>query len=312
MNEVIPNTTQKKVFFSAIQKLEKSQKLKQEIIPYLEEHYPYTLANTSRKSRIKECCNQVSFRRYLETGDIQMTWANFCKYDRICVACATKRAMRMIKTFSQWVEKHNLYDKKRYYIVLTISHTKHDTLSDLMDRLMLYKERLARAYRNSKRPWHKTKSFFHQFDGMIISIEIAHKWTNWRHPHINILACCDSHIPIESKYFRWCTNSDLLSERKTLTDWTSYIHNIRSIQVRKNHFSRSGIGEVFKYAIKFSDLSMQQLAEVMSIQHFKQYRFFASYWMFRGWKLGEGKQYKGSWKDACFVYQGDSYTKVAG
>jgi hypothetical protein len=44
-----------------------------------------------------------------------------------------------------------------------------------MDRLQLYKERLAKAYRNSKRKEQKSKSFFSQFDGMVISIEIAHK-----------------------------------------------------------------------------------------------------------------------------------------
>jgi len=34
-----------------------------------------------------------------------------------------------------------------------------------------------------------------------------------------------------------------------MTDGTSYIHNIRKIEVKKDHFTRSGIGEVFKYAI---------------------------------------------------------------
>jgi hypothetical protein len=72
-----------------------------------------------------------------------------------------------------------------------------------------------------------------------------------------------------------------LDEWKLLTNGTSYIHNIRKIEVRKDHFSRSGIGEVFKYAIKFSDLSVEQLAEVMSAQHTHQYRFFATYGTFR-------------------------------
>jgi hypothetical protein len=44
-----------------------------------------------------------------------------------------------------------------------------------MERLKLYKSRMAKAYRNSKRRNQKTKSFFNQFDGMVISIEIAHK-----------------------------------------------------------------------------------------------------------------------------------------
>jgi hypothetical protein len=47
-----------------------------------------------------------------------------------------------------------------------------------MDRLMLYKDKLARAYRNSKRSDQNNKSFFAKFDGMVVSIEIAHSGKN--------------------------------------------------------------------------------------------------------------------------------------
>jgi hypothetical protein len=222
--------------------------------------------NKFRKQSISECCNHISFRRYLETWNIQLQSANFCKYDRICIACATKRAMRMIKKFSQWIKEYNLYEKKWYYIVLTISHNKSDTLESLMYRLMFYKERLARAYRNSERWSQKSKSFFSLFDWMVISIEVSHKWSNWRHPHINILACSSEEINVEQwKYVRGSTNAQLLEEWKEITDQTSYIHNIRKIEVSKDHFSRSWIWEVFKYVIKFSDLDLGELAEVMNI-----------------------------------------------
>lgn len=300
--EVKPSAIQKKVFTSTINKFKRSQELKAKIIPYIETHHPHLLKNPNRRERIKECCNMVTFRRYLETWDVQLVSSNFCKYDRVCIACATKRAMRMIKKFSQWIKDNNLYTKKWYYIVLTISHKKGDKLSDLMDRLMLYKERLARAYRNSKREWQKTKSFFHQFDGMIISIEISHKWPNGRHPHINILACSDQDISIEKRHIRWQTNPDLLNQWRSMTDGTSFIHNIRKIEVQKDHFSRSGIGEVFKYAIKFSDLNIEQLWEIMVAQHKKQYRFFATYGIFRGWKIWNGSKYNWNWSEWVFLY----------
>ena len=156
--------------------------------------------------------------------------------------------------------------------------------------------------RNSKRDNHKSKSFFSQFDGMVMSIEIAHKWKNGWHPHINILACSDNNIVTESKFVRWNTNQQLLDEWKDITNGTSYIHNIRPIEVKKNHFSRSGIGEVFKYAIKFSDLSMEQLAEVMANQHKYKYRFFATYGIFRGWELWEWATYDWNWSEGVFLY----------
>ncbi len=298
-----PNTAQKKVFYSTIDKFTKSQELKAKIIPYLETHYPWVLKNPNRKQRIRECCNMIAFRRYLETGDVQLVSSNFCKYDRICIACATKRAMRMIKKFSQGIVKHDLYDKQRYYIVLTISHKQGDTLTELLDRLMLYKDKLARAYRNSRRDSQKSKSFFSQFEGMVVSIEISHKGKSWRHPHINILACSNNDIPIEmGKHYRWDVNEILQEEWKEITNGTSFIHNIRKIDVQKNHFTRSGIGEVFKYAIKFSDLGVEQLSEVMVAQHKHQYRLFATYGIFRGREIGEWYKYSWNWSEWVFLY----------
>lgn len=156
---------------------------------------------------------------------------------------------------------------------------------------MLYKDKLARTYRNSKRDKQRQKSFFSQFDGMVISIEIAHSGKNGRHPHINILACSDNDIHIDEGKYQTCngkpsrTNEQLKTERKYITNETSYIHYIGKIEVTKDYFTRSGIGEVFKYAIKFSDLTMEQLAQVMAMQHSTKSRFFATYGIFRGWKL---------------------------
>jgi hypothetical protein len=81
----------------------------------------------------------------------------------------------MIKRFEQGIQANNLYQKKRYYIVLTIKHTKKDNLSDLLEKLMKCKDKLARNYRNAKRQSQKNKSFFHYFNGMAISIEVSHK-----------------------------------------------------------------------------------------------------------------------------------------
>ncbi len=261
--EVKPNAIQKKVYTSTIKKLEKSQKLKERLLPYLQEYHPHLLNNSVRKQRIRECCNQIAFRRYLESGDVQLVSSNFCKYDRICIACATKRAMRMIKKFSHGIQEHKLYDKKWYYIVLTISHKQWDKLSDLMDRLMLYKDKLARTYRNSKRNKQRQKSFFSQFDGMVSSIEVTKNKNGW-HPHLNLLVCTANEIHIDYNRYSspsWKgshTNEQIRNEWKNITG-DSFIHNIRKIDVSQNHFSLDGIGEVFKYAIKFSSLAVDQL-----------------------------------------------------
>lgn len=299
---------QKLLVRRTINKLTKSQKNKILLLDYIEQHKPHLLRHSAKKRRIRECCNMAVFRKDLESWHKSLMSANFCKYDRICIACATKRAIRMIKRFEQWIANNSLYGKKRYYIVLTIKHTKDDQLKDLMEKLMEAKKVMARKYRNSKRSNHKNKSFFHYFDGMVISIEISHRWKNWRHPHINILSCSDYNIPVDIGKYRSAnknepskTNEKLKNEWLAIT-WDSYIHNIRKINVKSNHFTTSWIGEVFKYAIKFSDLSIPQLAEVMEIQNNKKYRFFSTYWIFRWWSLQTTEQKWGRRRDGIFLF----------
>jgi hypothetical protein len=58
--------------------------------------------------------------------------------------------------------------------------------------------------------------------------------------------------------------------------------------VSQDYFSLDGIGEVFKYAVKFSSLAVDQLAEIVELQQKKKYRFYDTYGMFR--KIGTIEQ----------------------
>ena len=72
--------------------------------------------------------------------------------------------------------------------------------------------------------------------------------------------------------------------------------------IKKTHLKIKIIWEVFKYAIKFSDLTVEQLAEVMVAQHKHQYRFFETYGIFRWWKLAEWCKYDWDWSEWIFLY----------
>ena len=60
---------------------------------------------------------------------------------------------------------------------------------------------------------------------------------------------------------------------------------MREITVTDGYFDRKGIGEVFKYAVKFSTLDVPHLVELIELQHTRKYHFFSTYGIFRGWKL---------------------------
>ena len=194
----------------------------------------------------------------------------------MCVACATRRAIRMIQRFIGGIEANNLDRYNRYHIVLTIRHKKSDTLRDLLDKMMHYKKIITQSVRNSKRENHHKTNFFCKFFGFASSIEITHSKKSGRHPHIHLLACTDEDIHIEfSKYLQTLSNKELQKSRYDITK-DSFCVAIRKVDVANHQFDRQGIAEVFKYAVKFSSLEIEQLAELIHTQQVRQYRFYAT------------------------------------
>lgn len=269
-----------------ISKMLVGQQKKQEILAYFSENYPNLLWNSVRTDRIKSCCNVLRFINYW--NDTKLVKWNFCKYDKICIACATRRSIKMIQHFIQGIEKHNLQDKHWYHIVLTIRHKKSDTLNHLIERLMKHKLQLTQSVRNSKRTSQSKTNFFSQFQGTVSSIEVTHG-KNWRHPHLHLLVCWDIDIPVEfSSKLQTLSNRELQKERFKLTG-DSFCVAMRKLDVTKDHFDRQWIAEVFKYAVKFSSLELPQLAELIALQNAKQHRFYATTGIFRGWDKNTAK-----------------------
>lgn len=274
-----------------VAKMEKSQAEKKKIVEYIEKHKPHLLGSKFKSTRIKECCNVLIFRDYLN-WEQKLYKANFCKYDKFCLACSTRRSIRMIQRFMKWIEQYHLNNKHRYHITLTVKHNKNQSLKTVLDKLCTAKEKLWKNYRNWKRNSQKKKSFMNNFDWIVSSIEVTHSEKSWWHPHIHILACSNNEIPIEISYPWWkkaFINKDLQKERYAVT-WDSYQISIREVCVDKWHFDRSWIWEVFKYAVKFSSLDTPHLVDLIELQHNRKYHFFSTYWVFRWWKFDKKEE----------------------
>lgn len=201
--------------------------------------------------------------------------------------------------------------KNWYHITLTVKHNNAQTLDFLMDKLWEAKEKLAQKFRNSKRNTHKSKSFMYNFDGIVSSVEITYSPKSGRHPHIHMLVCTDKEISTEySQKMGTESNRELQKEWYKITK-DSYQVAIRKITVNKDNYSRKGIGEVFKYAVKFSKLDIPQLSEVMEIQQVKKYRFFATYGIFRGWKIEKTERLDNDrFVERAFEYYRDVFEEI--
>lgn len=273
-----------------IDKMVKSQKKKAEVVAYMGQNAPHLLWNDYRATRIRECCNVLRFLNY-GWWTQKLYTSNFCKYDKLCLACATRRAIKKIQLFEAMILKYWYENKHWYHITLTIRHKQTDTLEQLMDRLIDLRSKISQNIRNCKRPQQSKNTFFWQFNWMVASIEVTH-WKSWRHPHIHMLVCGEKKIVTEySKFLWWESNRELQKEWYWMTK-DSYSVAMRKVDVSKNNYDRQGIAEVFKYAVKFTTLNTPQLVELIDLQKRKQYRFYATYGIFRWWKLENNKPLK--------------------
>ena len=292
-----------------LQKMDKSQQHKKEVVGYLQEYNPELLGSLWKQSQIKECGNILRFRKYVN-WDKKLYSGNFCKYDKICIACATRRSILQIQKFEKGIVDNGLENMYWYHIIPTIKHNKDQSLGTVLNKLLVAKDRLAIAYRNSKRKSQKTKSFFSRFTGMVASIEISY-WENGYHPHLHILACSEEPIDTErSNFMKTTSNKELQKERHKYTDglWLSIW--MKSIWVQKNHFNRKGLWEVFKYVVKNSQLKAPQLAELLKLQSKRKYRFLSTYWICKWWKNREKKK---EWKlslEKTFIYENEKYNAL--
>lgn len=262
-------------------KLQESQEKKQRLCRHITEQKPHLSSNIRRNQRIKECVNEVSFRECAD-GTYRLQKASFCKYDRFCLACATRRAIRNIKKFEKHAQKHNLREKHRYHITLTIRHNDSQPLEEVLGKLMQCRDKLAQSYKNSQRKEQKTKSFFASFIGMIASVEVSYSNAG-RHPHIHMIACSNKPIQTEWAEKLGCFSNKVLQKEWYAITQDSFQVGIKEIDVVRNRFNRSGVAEVFKYAMKFSSLSVSQLADMIELQKKNQYRFLSTYGCFRKW-----------------------------
>ncbi len=49
-----------------VAKMEESQRKKKEIVEYIQQHKPYLLGSVFKSTRIKDCCNVLMFRNYMD------------------------------------------------------------------------------------------------------------------------------------------------------------------------------------------------------------------------------------------------------
>jgi len=247
---------------NTIYKYVESKNKTSSFVQYVKSSNKYTQNITENLlNEINGCGSWLEFRNYYEVDKTKLHNANFCKKDKLCPACAMRRASKQVKkVYDYFQSNQSLKSKYWYYIVLPVKHNSTEDFETVFNRARNGLKSLKMSIRDNKRGKGK-KSFFSQFDGFFYSFEVTKTKNGWNN-HINLLCCSDKKITGIYKKGNTYIHNDIVRDWSKYTDNQSYIHSINEIDVSNDDSLIKNLLEIFKYSLKFQDLSHDDLIEV--------------------------------------------------
>ena len=216
------------------------------------------------------CGNYLHFRDYFTVGKLRLHSASFCKKHLFCPLCAIRRASKTMQSYMPKYHKIMAENPSLAPYMVTMTVKNGDDLIERYDHLVKSIQKLTRARtRSLSGSRHKTE--FSKIFAAVGSYEFTNKGNGW-HPHVHIIALCE--IP---------PDQFTLSQEWKRATGDSFIVDVRPIGNPDDPVK--GFSEVFKYALKFSDLSPEQHVHAATVLNSRRMLF--SIGAFRGVEVPE-------------------------
>lgn len=220
--------------------------------------------------RLGKCGSYLLFRQFYTVGKTRLHKASFCMQHLICPLCAIRRGSKSLDAYLKryHVIKADHPAWKLSMITLTVKNG-----NDLEERFEHLQKALKRVFERRrdwlKKGWGLTE--WRKVHGWVGTYEVTNQGQGW-HPHAHLMV-------LHSESFNY---KAMQEEWKTITK-DSHVINVSAAH-RPNEPELDFL-EVFKYAVKFSDLSPAQNLYVWDT--LRSSRLLMSGGAFRGVKVPE-------------------------
>jgi hypothetical protein len=200
--------------------------------------------------RMQECGNYLVFNHYHTIDQVRLSQASFCMKHLLCPLCAIRRGAKQVKAY---LDKLNVLTEKNprlkpYMLTLTVKNGRD--LAERFKHLTQSTRKLMARRRDAVRG--KGSSELEKALGGVYSYELTYSKAHGWHPHVHMVVLLDIDNPITFDPYK-AKESQLSKEWHKVTG-DSFIVDIRPI----TGDPADGFVEVFKYALKFSDLTPEQ------------------------------------------------------
>lgn len=219
-------------------------------------------------ARLRDCGGYLVFHVYYTVGESRLVGANFCKQHLICPLCAMRRGAKYVENYMErlGVILADRPDLRLFMVTYTVRNG-----DDLEERFQHLRKSLSRLHekRRNYLKHGKGRTELENVEGAVWSFETTNKGKGW-HPHVHCIYLAPS-AP---------------SQTVLRAEWEKITEDSHQVDVRPIQGDPAdGFVEVFKYAMKFSELSLSD--NVTAWQTFKGRRLVASIGLFRGVKVPE-------------------------
>ena len=218
--------------------------------------------------KLTTCGNYLLFRDYYTVGKVRLHAATFCKKHLLCPFCAIRRGAKMVKAYMQKlaVIRAANPDLKAYLVTLTVKDG-----SDLRERFQHLSRSVQRLHKT--RAGQRQKSEACKADAAVWSYEFKRgKNSGEWHPHMHAVWLCKEAPDAAQLSVEW----------KRITG-DSFIVDVTPFHDQEDVIS--GFLEVFKYAVKFSDLPLED--NWHGFEKLAGKRLIASFGLFRGVEISD-------------------------
>lgn len=226
---------------------------------------------------LAQCANWLLFRNYYTVDEIRLAAAHTCKRHLLCPFCAARRAAKQVERYGQRFAEIARQRPSLKPVMLTLTVRNGDDLEERMDHLRASFRRL----QDRRRDWLKKGRGYTEFSkvaGAVFSYEVTNKGKGW-HPHLHAVLLLED----------WIDRDALVAEWQSITG-DSHVLDIRRLAkgTRDLLDAQGNIApaiaeafcEVFKYALKFSDLDYGNTLHAWETLRGK--RLQGSFGLFRG------------------------------
>ena len=208
-------------------------------------------------NQLSGCANYLLFKHYYTLDKYKLSGLKTCKKHMLCPFCSAIRASKQATAYHEKMvhilkENPNL---KPVFVTLTVKNG-----DDLKERFNHLKDSF-KTYQSRRRDWLKKGRGYNEFckaHGIVYAYEITNNGKGW-HPHLHMILLVDDWIDKDKLSAEWyaITGDSFIVDVRRVKPSKAEVDTMDAKEQKEDY--SDGFMEVFKYAMKFTELTHYQI-----------------------------------------------------